>query len=80
MVASIADKLTAMKRERDAVNNGTGRDLVVLKASVVDAELGKLDLKLRTVRRATRMVSPPAYEAGEIAGASLAINPGIRGT
>ena len=51
MVASIADKLTAMKRERDAVNNGTGRDLVVLKASVVDAELEKLDLKLRTVRR-----------------------------
>src|SRR5882762_1849553 len=64
MVASIADKLTAMKRERDAVNNGTGRDLVVLKVSVVDAELEKLDLKLRTVRRATRMVSPPAYEAG----------------
>jgi hypothetical protein len=46
----------------------------------VDAELGKLDLKLRTVRRATRMVSPTASEAGEIAGASLAINPGIRGT
>ena len=80
MVGSIADKLTAMKRERDAVNNGTRRDLVVLKASVVDAELGKLDLKLRTVRRATRMVSPTAYEAGEIAGASLAVNPGIRGT
>jgi hypothetical protein len=80
MVASIADKLTAMKTERDAVNNGTGRDLVVLKASVVDAELEKLDLKLRTVRRATRMVSPTAYEAGGLAGASLPINPGIRGT
>ena len=80
MIASIADKLTAMKLERDAVNNGTGCDLVVLKASVVDAELEKLDLKLRTVRRATRMVSPTAYEAGETAGASLAINPGIRGT
>ena len=39
MVASIADKLTAMKQERDAVITGTGRDLVVLKASVVDAEL-----------------------------------------
>ena len=39
MVASIADKLKAMKRERDVVNNGTGRDLVILKASVVDAEL-----------------------------------------
>src|ERR1700720_3741574 len=80
MVASIADKLTAMTRERDAVNNGTRSDLVILKASVVDAELEKLDLKLRTVRRATRMVSPTAYEAGETAGASLAINPGIRGT
>jgi hypothetical protein len=57
MVASIADKLTGMKQERDAVTNGTGRDLVVLKASVVDAELEKLDVKLRTVQRATRMVS-----------------------
>ena len=85
MVASIADKLTAMTRERDAVNrdavnNGTRRDLVILKASGVDAELEKLDLKLRTVRRATRMVSPTAYEAGGAAGASLAINPGIRRT
>src|SRR5580704_15785683 len=79
MVASIADKLMAMKRERDVVNNGTGRDLVILKASVVDAELEKLDLKLRTVRRTTRMVAPAAYEAGGVAGASLAINPGIRG-
>jgi hypothetical protein len=75
LVASIADKLTEIKRERDAVNNGMGRDLVLLKASVVDAELEKLDLKLRTVRRATRMVSPTAYEAGGAAGASLAINP-----
>ena len=60
--------------------DGTGRDLVVPKASVVDAELEKLDLKLRTVRRATRVVSLTAYEAGETAGASLAINPGISGT
>ena len=49
MVSSIADKLTAMKKERDAVKNGTGRDLFVLKASVVDAELERLDLNLRTV-------------------------------
>jgi hypothetical protein len=79
MVGSIADKLTAMKTERDAVNNGTGRDLIVLKASAVDAELEKLGLKLRTVRRTARMVSPTAYEAGGAAGASLPINPGIRG-
>src|SRR5580704_17923907 len=31
MVVSIADELTAMKGERDAVNNGARRDLVVLK-------------------------------------------------
>jgi hypothetical protein len=80
MVASIADKLEAMKRQRDAVNHATGRDLVVLKAAVVDAELEKLGLQLRTVRRATRMVSPTAYDAGGAAGASLAINPAIRGT
>jgi hypothetical protein len=79
MVASIADKLTAMKRERDAVKDGSGRDLVVLKATVVNAELAKLDLKLRTVPGATRMVSPAAYEAGEAVGASLTIDPGSSG-
>lgn len=78
MVTSIADKLMAMKAGRDEVINGTGRGLVVLKAAVVDTELEKLDLKLRTVSRASRMVSPMAYEAGGEAGASLAINPGIR--
>jgi hypothetical protein len=66
-----------MKLERDAVNIGNGRDLVILKASVVDAELEKLDLSLRTVAGATRIVSPPAYEAGGSAGASLAITPGM---
>lgn len=80
MVASIADKLVAMKAGRDAANKSTGRDLVVLKASVVEAELEKLNLKLRSVRRATRMVSPTAYEAGGVAGASLTINAAIRQT
>jgi hypothetical protein len=78
MVASFADKLRAMKQERDAVNDGSGRNLVVLKASVVDAELERLDLKLRTVHGTSRMVSPMAYEAGETAGASLTIDLGIR--
>lgn len=78
MVASIADKLVAMKAGRDEVNNGTGRGLVVLKAAVVDTELEKLDLKLRTVSSRSRMVSPSAYDAGGVAGASLAINPAIR--
>ena len=78
MVASIADKLVAMKVARDEANHRTGRDLVVLKAAVVDTEIEKLGLKLRVVERPSRMVSPMAYDAGGIAGASLAINPGIR--
>jgi hypothetical protein len=45
----------------------------------VHAALAKLDLTLRTVPGATRMVSPAAYEAGETVGASLAINPESRG-
>ncbi len=77
MVASIADKLTTMKAERDEVNHSTGRGLVVLKASVVDAEFGKLDLNLRSQRSTSRMVSMAAYEAGGVAGSSLAINPAV---
>jgi hypothetical protein len=79
MVASIADKLTAIKAARDTVNGGTGRGLVVLKGSVVAAEFEKLGLGLRTVDRPSRMVSPSAYDAGGLAGASLAIDPAIRG-
>jgi len=78
MVASIADKLMAMKASRDRAKESTGRGLVVLKAAVVDSELEKLDLKLRTVDRPSRMVSPDAYDAGGVAGASLAINPALR--
>lgn len=78
MVASIADKLAAMKAERDQVKNSSGRGLVVLKTAVVDRELEKLDLKLRTVDRPSRTIAPEAYDAGGVAGASLAINPAIR--
>ncbi len=80
MVASIADKLTAMKVARDEANIRTGRDLVVLKAAVVDGELEKLGLKLQIVSRTSRMVSTTAYEAGEASGAALAFDPGIRKT
>jgi hypothetical protein len=77
MVSSIAQKLMAMKASRDQVNHSTGRGLVVLKTSVVDAEFDKLDMKLRSARSNRRMVSVMAYEAGGAAGVTLAINPGI---
>lgn len=73
MVGSIADKLEAMKAERDRVKNSTGRGLIVLKAAVVDTEFEKLDLALRTVERPSRMIAPEAYDAGGFAGASLTI-------
>jgi len=78
MVVSIADKLATMKAQRDAAKAGAGRDLVILKTAVVDAELDKLNLQLRAVRRPTRLVSPAAYDAGGAAGAAMAINPAIR--
>jgi hypothetical protein len=77
MIASIAVKLATMKAARDIVNRSTGRDLVLVKSSVVDAEMAKLDLNLRSVRSASRMVSLDAYDAGSAAGAALTINPGI---
>lgn len=80
MVGSIADRLVAINASRDHINESTGRGLVVLKTSVVDAEFDKLDLKMRTQRSSSRMVSMTAYEAGGAAGASLAINPGLAGS
>ena len=79
MVASISAKLRSMKVERDSTNCATGHDLVVIKASVVDTELAKLNLKLRTGRTAKRTIAPTAYNAGGVAGAAIAINPGVRG-
>jgi len=80
MVTSVAARLTAMKAGRDQVNQSTGRGLVVLKTSVVDAEFDKLGLNLRAQRSTSRMVSMTAYEAGGAAGAALPISPGIGGT
>ena len=80
MVASIAAKLMAMKAGRDKANHDTGRDLVVVKAAAVDVEIERLGLKLRTVQRPGRMVEPLAYDAGGVAGESLAIGAAIRKT
>ena len=78
MAMSIGAKLNDMKAQRDVLKKSGGRDLVVLKSSIVETEIKKLDLKLRPVRRQARMVSPKAFEAGGAAGSSLAINPGLR--
>lgn len=79
MIASIADKLVAMKDARDTANRGGGRELVIVKAATVDTELAKLGLNLRRSSGGRRMVSPDAFDAGSAAGAAMAITAGIAG-
>ncbi len=66
----IADKLKSMKAERDAANRlSTGRDLVPMKASVIDDELEKLGLAFHAKAQSRkRNVAPDAYHAGRAAG------------
>lgn len=66
----ICDKLRSMKAERDAANRlSTGRDLVPIKASVIEDELEKLGLSFHVKTESRkRMVAPDAYHAGREAG------------
>jgi hypothetical protein len=66
----IREKLTGMKAERNAANRRlTGRDLVPLKASVIEEEMEKLGLSFRAkAQNHKRKVAPDAYNAGRAAG------------
>ena len=66
----IRDKLRSMKAERDAANRlSTGRDLVPIKASVIEDELEKLGLSFHAKGQARkRRIAPDAYHAGHEAG------------
>lgn len=78
MAVSIAHKLTAMKQTRDEANRqSSGRDLVVVRHTIVDAEFAKLDLNLRQGRPSGKRVAPGAFEAGQAAGQSFTIRRGI---
>jgi hypothetical protein len=77
MAASVSARLLAMKQERDTVNAGTGRDLVVVKQAVVDGELERLGMTFSRPRASGQTIARNAFEAGQAAGRGLAINPGI---
>lgn len=65
----IQAKLAAMAAEREvARRQSSGRDLVLAKAGVVDAELDKLGLRFRSRNPAARPVDPVAFDAGQAAG------------
>jgi hypothetical protein len=76
----ISAKLRALREERSA--NGSkagGRDLVVVKADMVEEEMAKLGLHLTarsTAGRSKRVLSD-AYAAGEAAGQRFEFTQGI---
>lgn len=78
MAVSIADKLSVMKAERDEANRASsGRDLVVVRHAIVDAQFAKLDLSFRQGRASGKSVAVGAFEAGQSAGQALALHPGV---
>ena len=80
MAVSIAEKLTAMKVERDEANRrSSGRDLMVVRHAVVDAEYERLNLNLRRGRASGKKVEASAFQAGQAAGQSLTLRPGVGG-
>lgn len=75
LVRGIGTKLRARKAERDAKTFATsGRDLVPIKASVVEDELAKLGMSF-TVKASnrSRMVLTGAFEAGQVASGRFEI-------
>ncbi|WP_142850044.1 DUF2786 domain-containing protein [Telmatospirillum sp. J64-1] len=78
MAVSIADKLTEMKtRRNEASRAGSGRDLVLVKNAIVEAELARMNLTFRKTRASGRKVSVDAYEAGQAAGQGVTIRPAV---
>ena len=75
MATSIASKLKMMKVQRDDSHRATGRDLVVVKAAVVDDELAKLGMSFAKRKTARRLISEDAFATGHAAGEKVAINP-----
>ena len=75
----ITAKLHRLREAREpALRTSTGRDLVVAKADVVDAELAKLGLHLRARSRSTgKRVLRAAFEAGHHAGLGFEYTPGV---
>lgn len=74
MVGGIADRLDALKAERDARHRGTGRDLAVVKTSAVDEAFDALGLVMVDGQGGPRrFIAEGAYEAGETAGAGMKI-------
>ncbi|MFA7431441.1 MAG: DUF2786 domain-containing protein [Rhodospirillaceae bacterium] len=74
MAVSVAEKLIAMKADRDAAaRSGGGRDLVVVRHAVVDTAFSKLDLSLREGQPSGKKLAAGAFDAGRSAGTSVSL-------
>lgn len=79
MAQGIASKLQTMRGARDATRcSASGRDLVPVKAAMVDEEVAKLGLDLRARAVGQRkMVLSDAFTQGEVAGQRFEFMPAI---
>lgn len=75
----IMEKLRMLRDAREsALRGASGRDLVVLKADVVDEEMAALGLRLRTrTRSGGRRVLRDVYDHGHQTGLDFAYRPGL---
>lgn len=74
MAVSIAERLTVMKERREeAVRRSSGRDLVVVRQAIVEAEFARLGLDLRRGRASGKKVAPGSFQAGQTAGRAFTI-------
>ncbi|MBE7157834.1 MAG: DUF2786 domain-containing protein [Rhodospirillales bacterium] len=75
----ITAKLHNLRAAREAtLRTSSGRDLVVVKADIVDEELAKLGLHFRSrARPSGRRVVRDAFEAGHEAGLGFEYTPGV---
>ena len=75
----IRDKLHSLRTAREgALREASGRDLVVAKAGVVEAELARLGLSFNARKGPKgRNVLPGAYEEGHEAGLAFEYAPGV---
>jgi len=78
----IGTKLRSLRAERETtMRNSTGRDLVLVKESVVEDELAKLGMNFRTRSAQTgKRVLRDAYAAGQEAADRFEFRPGIEQT
>lgn len=72
-------RLASMRSMREAALRGpSGGDLVVMKASIVEAEMAKLGLQLRSRQAKVGRVSAEAYDTGHAVGELVAERSGMR--